>query len=146
MSALCEFATYVAEVRYRKFAPGSMGPLWADNGHRGNASGALMAQNGVLHRRKSAWSPYLPELQLQHFASAENLTYCERPIADLGHDTSVLRVQPTLRSLAATAKSDAWRIYSVRDFAVLGAGKSNGRFMQLEFAANLSPRVKRRLG
>jgi hypothetical protein len=29
----------------------------ADNGHRGNASGALMAQNGVLHRRKSAWSP-----------------------------------------------------------------------------------------
>jgi hypothetical protein len=43
---------------YRKFEPRTVGLLWADSGHRFNLSGAMMAQNPMLHRRKSAWSPY----------------------------------------------------------------------------------------
>jgi len=57
LSALCEFATCVVKVGYRKLAPTTLGRLRADNGHRSNASGALMSQNRLLHRRRSAWSP-----------------------------------------------------------------------------------------
>ena len=55
-SALCEFATCAAKVSYRKFALRFISPLWVNSSYRRKPSGAMMVQNRVLHRRKSALS------------------------------------------------------------------------------------------
>jgi len=47
-----------------------------------------------------------------------------RPIPAVGLDTPVLRLQPALRTLAATAKSDAWRTYKLRTLPTLGLATS----------------------
>jgi hypothetical protein len=48
-----------------------LGPLWADSGHRGKPFGAIMVQNRVLHRRKSAFEPN-PDIAFAPSAARHN--------------------------------------------------------------------------